>query len=740
VRKLHLVGLTADRKGLIFTARKGSQTGGYVVPLEDDFLDAIAEAQRRRNGTRVSTRRTEEPSQSHGPRRSNLTPREIQARLRAGRSPEAVADEADVDVEWVERFAVPILAEQAQVAELARTLVYTKPKVGDSDAPLDESVTWNLLDRGVTVLKDEFNASWGAHQLHDQVWAVRFQYRGKGRAQMAEWEVDVRSGELRARNRLGAELAYVERDRPPPAVPAQKTAASGGAAGEPVAETPPADVSEEVEAVDEAVVGVAEPAEIGAGAVDDVGENEDGGAMAASAEPAPEPEPPEPEPVKAAKRTRAAKAVADAPPAADPPDADPRAAAAPGATPPGASPPGEGDAADSTASGATEGGADEGGADAGGATASGPTAGATEAGATEAGATDAGGANAGRANAGRANAGRARSAAATGAKPPGRALSRTGRRPWYAADPGPPLPEPARPPAKNRTDRKAGRPATATVKPAAARKTSAKAVTTSVTAAKAPSPAPDAPEAPPEHTPGGAGVRMAVAKVTTARVAASRALVARAVTSQPPVQPPPPAASRPRVGYAASATPSSRHQAQPATADHEPSRLPVRRPPPPAHVSPPAERQPGPRSEPVRIPAGPPGANPEATGRFPSVPADPQPQVGPPPIVNVDVETEDEDYPPPAPPSQFSPRPAPPGPVRVNSRSESFDDVDDADWGDAGSTGYEPRPRISAPPAGDWRPLAEPPKRKTSRGAPAAPPTGIDEPRSRRRKRRLRPG
>ena len=104
---------------------------------------------------------------------------------------------------------------------------------------------------------------------------------------------------------------------------------------------------------------------------------------------------------------------------------------------------------------------------------------------------------------------------------------------------------------------------------------------------------------------------------------------------------------------------------------------------------------------------------------------------------------QDDEYAPP-PPSvrQFSPRPPPSGPVRVNSRSESFED-DDAAWGDAGavggSTAYDSRPNTSASPAGDWRPLAEPPKRKVSSRASSVPPAGIDEPRSRRRKRRSRP-
>jgi hypothetical protein len=236
---------------------------------------------------------------------------------------------------------------------------------------------------------------------------------------------------------------------------------------------------------------------------------------------------------------------------------------------------------------------------------------------------------------------------------------------------------------------------------------------------------------------------MAVAKVTTARVAASRALVARAVTSQPPVvQPPPPSASplaRQRAAYQARPAPvqpPDRRAAAPAPAPTDPpgesSRPPVRRPPPPSHAAAPPERPPAARIEPPPAEAESSFSDPQPSGQFPRIPAEPPSTV-----------IEDDDYAPP-PPSvrQFSPRPAPSGPVRVNTRTETYGDDDDA-WGDAGavggSTAYESRPRISASPAGDWRPLTEPPKRRSGSGPPVAPPTGIDEPRSRRRKRRSRP-
>ena len=213
MRKLHLVGLTTDRDGLIFTARKGSKSGGFIVPLDDRVLAAIAEAREGPNGAPAAAD-PEAGEVETVPKRlrsqSALTPREMQARLRAGRSIDEVAAEAGVDNEWVARFAVPILAEQAQVVELARSLVYAKPRLGESSQPLGASVVQNLSDRGIFIPDDVANTSWGAFQLHDSVWMVRFRYRSRGRDQEAQWEIDVPTGRLMARNRHASDLGYVD--------------------------------------------------------------------------------------------------------------------------------------------------------------------------------------------------------------------------------------------------------------------------------------------------------------------------------------------------------------------------------------------------------------------------------------------------------------------------------------------------------------------------------------------------
>src|SRR5205807_2080939 len=159
------------------------------------------------------------------PTNSLLTPRQIQARLRAGQSIAEVAAEAKVDTEWVERFAVPVVAEQTRMISQARSSTYSKARLGQSTQDLGTSVRWNLADKGVILAADVFDEGWNAFQMQDEIWIVRFRYTSRGREQLAEWEFDSGARHLASRNRLASELGYVEKGRrrrpmpPPPAPP-----------------------------------------------------------------------------------------------------------------------------------------------------------------------------------------------------------------------------------------------------------------------------------------------------------------------------------------------------------------------------------------------------------------------------------------------------------------------------------------------------------------------------------------
>lgn len=261
MQQLHLVGLTTDLGGLIFSARKGSKSGGFLIELDDDLLLTIADTVRRRNGSGPSAgsssgsssgsgggaRQSNQAASSGGSngspssagashdtaeaarilakasgleareRRpaSSLSPREIQARLRAGHAIDEIAADAGVDAEWIERFAPPVRAEQAQVVERAGQARLVRARHGESTEPLTGAVRLHLAERGMRLPSPAEGGEqpWSAFHVHESLWIVRLTYRARGREQVAEWEYDLRTNELQARNRLASQLAYVEAGR-----------------------------------------------------------------------------------------------------------------------------------------------------------------------------------------------------------------------------------------------------------------------------------------------------------------------------------------------------------------------------------------------------------------------------------------------------------------------------------------------------------------------------------------------
>jgi hypothetical protein len=212
MQKLHPVGFTADLDGLVLSARKGSKTGGFVVPLDGKLLRMLAEADRGRDrspnarGPGAGAPRLVRPE-------SALTPREMQDHIRAGWSVDEVAAEAGVDHDWVRRFASPVLAEVGRVVDRAREATFEKPRVGTSSLPLGAAVRRNIAERGVRLVDDDVEDGWSAYQLADDEWVVRFAYVSRGRLQEAEWLFDVATEELVSRNRLASLLGFVGRPR-----------------------------------------------------------------------------------------------------------------------------------------------------------------------------------------------------------------------------------------------------------------------------------------------------------------------------------------------------------------------------------------------------------------------------------------------------------------------------------------------------------------------------------------------
>jgi hypothetical protein len=98
---------------------------------------------------------------------SQLRPREIQARIRAGASVEQVAAAAGVPHQRIERFAYPVLLERSRIAELARS-AHPVREDGPDVRTLDEVVSQTFGVRG----QEYEQAEWDAWRGEDNKWVV----------------------------------------------------------------------------------------------------------------------------------------------------------------------------------------------------------------------------------------------------------------------------------------------------------------------------------------------------------------------------------------------------------------------------------------------------------------------------------------------------------------------------------------------------------------------------------------
>ncbi|TCC61254.1 DUF3071 domain-containing protein [Kribbella pittospori] len=158
MREARLVGLSQDGKQLILALAETGEE--FAVPV-DDRLRAALRGDRARLG------------QLEIQMESALRPRDIQARIRAGESPEAVAAVAQMPMERVMAFAGPVLAERDHIASLAQRASVRRR--GGADAPARNLGAW-VTERLRTRQVDPTSAEWDAWRRDDGRWAVRVSY------------------------------------------------------------------------------------------------------------------------------------------------------------------------------------------------------------------------------------------------------------------------------------------------------------------------------------------------------------------------------------------------------------------------------------------------------------------------------------------------------------------------------------------------------------------------------------
>lgn len=170
MHELVLVGRTDDNTGLIFMDEDGQE---FVVAIDDHI---------RRN-INVPTPR-DDSDQSFG-----VSPRDIQSRLRRGESPASIAFEAGVDEDRIARYAGPVLAERAHMAERAANTAIRRPH---SEILLSEIVVNQLALRDV----DTLALVWDSYRREDGRWTVTVTWPSGSGSGSAQWVFDPAGGSV----------------------------------------------------------------------------------------------------------------------------------------------------------------------------------------------------------------------------------------------------------------------------------------------------------------------------------------------------------------------------------------------------------------------------------------------------------------------------------------------------------------------------------------------------------------
>jgi len=186
VERLSLVGLSDDGMALDLADSAGTP---YTLAVDDRLAQALS----KDSGPRATRTEREERALD------SLTPRDIQALVRAGADPQDLADQYSLPVERIERFAGPPLAERAWVSEQARAVT-----VRGADAATLDAV---VLDAALSAGAAADDIAWDAWRNDDGRWTVVAAFPGVGGSvEESRWSFDPRTRSLHP---FGAPLAAV---------------------------------------------------------------------------------------------------------------------------------------------------------------------------------------------------------------------------------------------------------------------------------------------------------------------------------------------------------------------------------------------------------------------------------------------------------------------------------------------------------------------------------------------------
>lgn len=215
MRKIEVLGPNQTGSHLTLNDDEGNR---YLLPISTTLYDALRQAEQlasenadstspknispsQSNSTLITT--TASPTGTHnfsstsksipspGPSAmaivaaptSHMRPKEIQELLRAGYTPEEIAQEYNLDLKRLQIYESPILAERNYICKTAKQLC-----VGGEGGPTVEEITLNrLATRGV----DPNSITWSAVKPGEESWQLCADFLVDGKPLQALWSVDI---------------------------------------------------------------------------------------------------------------------------------------------------------------------------------------------------------------------------------------------------------------------------------------------------------------------------------------------------------------------------------------------------------------------------------------------------------------------------------------------------------------------------------------------------------------------
>ncbi|HEY2672834.1 MAG TPA: septation protein SepH [Rugosimonospora sp.] len=194
MRPVRFVALSEDGHAFVLADEVGRL---LALPNDERLHSAIRAPSHASSGPTLAVATDQEIS---------LSPRDIQARIRAGESADDVARIAGVPVDRVLRYAGPVLQERAMLAQHARR---ARLKTSEKGASLAEVVDGRLAQHGV----DAEKIAWDAYRRDDGTWRIVATWpSGKATAQ-AIWELDKTRTQVTPHDDMAQ---YLCADRPMP--------------------------------------------------------------------------------------------------------------------------------------------------------------------------------------------------------------------------------------------------------------------------------------------------------------------------------------------------------------------------------------------------------------------------------------------------------------------------------------------------------------------------------------------